>query len=781
MSIQKLTPDDFEYFTLETNPRRTFSSSSSGVTGSVFLFPRRSSIEKEVHSIPNFRQSVFNDQNLDEYRNNVLRLTSRNISSSVITYMSAVNAQQESVRKQQQISINRFTPPFSFNANTLAKSATINMLMKYYRTSYPLAHFAYTNYHCLNFYTASNVPTASVLLYPNPLRTNSTSKTQYGFSGSFSIDFWIKPKYTTEGRDSNAVYKPGCLLHLTSSYAVTLHTGSSKDINGYPDAFRLMLQLSQSTDVAPDLAASQVSTAPFIFMSDDNSISRNDWNHCSIRWGGTNYNFGSGSFIINGATQGTFVISNSLIGVGNQNFGDPSVLCVGNYYQGTNNGPNALTAFFTNDTAQREGLYELDSGVGFSPGVYSFNYPLNAEVHDIKIYESYLNENQIKAISGSGAKITSDLLFYLPPFFTEDSPVRKFYGSDGGILVSPFFTRDGSTKHPFSVDMAFSCGGHYINLENYVREFITGRYPRLWNLSASTAQTTTDTLLSANSWLYSTGSIRKRLYSILPNDNGKHIPNFNLLSSLSGTTFKTDLGIYEPGFINLRNMITSSFPSQVSTEPSGNIVDKLFGSSPENVGTTTGNSLAIYHRTRDNTSNQVVFFDISNIFYGNQIKPGSFSITDTSLSGSDGKVKITLKDDGYGSLYRADNSSGIYPLWQSVGNIFYNEGIVLLKMPQLYFFGENSYEMNFAGVQNLHVLSMNAFARTMQLVSSSNPSYLTGSVDDGLANIEDSRYVYITHVNIHDDNLNVISRTALAQPLLKRSSDKYLLKIKFDF
>jgi len=47
MSLVKLTEDKFERFTLVTNPPRTFSSSSLGVTGSVNLFARENRILKE--------------------------------------------------------------------------------------------------------------------------------------------------------------------------------------------------------------------------------------------------------------------------------------------------------------------------------------------------------------------------------------------------------------------------------------------------------------------------------------------------------------------------------------------------------------------------------------------------------------------------------------------------------------------------------------------------------------------------------------------------------------
>lgn len=775
MAIQKVTPDDFETFTLVTNPRRTYVSSSvNGVTGSVNLFARKSDIQKEIFPLSLFSASLYNDQNIDELRKDIIELNTTNKKGAVETYLSAVAAQQASARLNQKLEIIRFDPPFRFNSNTGRKLTVINTLMPFYRTKYPTANFSYHNYHCLNFYSASNVPSNSVFLYPNPLRSDSTLVTEYGFSGSFSFDFWIKPKYTSV----NGVYKPGTIMHLTSSYAVSLVSGSAKDVNGNTTGFRILLQLSSSANIVPDAAT----PGTYVIFSNDNSIPVDKWSHVTIRWGGPSYNYGTGSILINNVQQGQFIITESMaVGItGSGILPDPYVMAVGNYYEGTNFGTDSLTWFFSQPVAYREGLYELESNnAQETPTAYSFRYPLKAEIHDLKLYDRYLNSFDVSNLSQRGPELESNLRFYLPPFFTEESPYRRFDGMEGGIPVTPFFGKDGTTYQPFATEMAFGCGGHFINLENYVRDFATGRYPRLLNLTSSFYNQTTPIALSANTYLYSTGSNIKRQYTILPNDNGKFYPNFNLLRPLSGSTFVDDLGVYTPGLISLRNMITGSFPADVIAEQNSISIALAGGNNPEEFGNIPGSSLAIYNRTRDGTSNQIVFFDISNMFYGNRINPGTFVMTDTDLSGSSGSVGITIKDDLYGNLYRAD-VSGSHATWASVGNIFYDEGIVLLKMPQLYFFGSKQYQVEFQGIQNIHVLTVNGYARPLQLISSSYVNYQTGSIDD-ISNNTDDSYVFLSNVLLHDDNLNVIGRTSIAQPVLKRSGDKFLFKIKMDF
>lgn len=783
MAIQRVTPDDFETFTIETNPRRTYISSSiDGVTGSLFLFPRRSTFQKEPDPLNYYTKSYFTDYDLNQLRLNAITTStgSTNITSEILAYMTGVQNTPVSPKQYQRLEIIRFEPPFRFNSNTGRKLTTINTLMPYYRATYPNAHFSFTNYHSLNFFSASNVPTGSVLMYPNPVSAIDPSYRDYSFSGSFSFDFWIKPKLPSY---TETVYKPGTLMHLSGGFAISLCSGSSRDINGAVDGFRILLQLSSSSELAPDAVTA---STPYTFFSNDNALEANRWHHVTVRWGGPNYNFGSGSFIIDGVNQGNIVITTSLDAGSASKASD--VLFVGNYFQGPNNTISTKTSwFFSLNPSLKEGLYQLEPlSTQDEPTTYLFNYPLRAEAHEIKLYNSYLNNNQILALDTTGLSDTTSasLKFYLPPFFTQESPYRQTVAGQGGILETPFFAEDGTTVDPFNIKMAYGCGGHYINLENYTRDFVTGRNPRLWELSASIIDTAMPSAVSANDLLYVTGSVLKRLYTILPNDNGRFYPNFNILSSYSGSKFVDDLGTSVLGYVSLRDIITGSYSGDVIQSNTENAISVALqgGNNPDAfwAGTKPGSDLAIYDRTRDGTSNQVVFFDISNMYYGLTIKPGTFVLSDANISGSiSGSVSMTIKDDGYGNLYRAD-ASGDHATWSSIGNIFYNEGIAVIKIPQLYFFGLNQFRCEFQGIQNVHVLTVNGYARPMQLITSSYSEFQNGEIDD-LANETDKRYVFISNVLLHDDNLNVIGRTSIAQPVLKRSGDKFCFRIKMDF
>ena len=137
-------------------------------------------------------------------------------------------------------------------------------------------------------------------------------------------------------------------------------------------------------------------------------------------------------------------------------------------------------------------------------------------------------------------------------------------------------------------------------------------------------------------------------------------------------------------------------------------------------------------------------------------------MTDNFVTGSGGQIKIKIKDDGKGSLYRAD-SENTNASWASIGNIFYDEGIVLVKHPSLKYICAKDYKMSFKGEQTAHTMIINAPAPADMILSSSNPSYQFLSASSDAIDV-DENFVYISGVNIHDENLNVIMRTNLAQP-----------------
>jgi hypothetical protein len=777
MSFTKINKEDISTIETILNPNITYISSSvQGITGSKYVFKQRSKSEKvNLNRSIEFNASV---NSLNEILSLAKNSNNSNKSSYLSSYMKHVHELPQNQRYLQKIEILSYTPHFGDGIEYKKKQMIKNSLYNsFYKPEYPTAHYAYTNYSTLNFFSSSLFNTSSVIIYPNQLTLLSSSviSSSYLPTGSFSYNFWINPRYpfTT----------PGTILHFSGAIAISLTTGSSKDINGNADKFRIILQLEKATTITPDQALENGSTCVF---STDNSLSKDTWHNITIRWGTSDYNFGSGSIVIDNKIDKNFILpSASLNCFISASQDGPNCLFIGNYFSGTNSGSNGSSRFFGADTGLQEGLDVLNGDTGFTePTTFSFRFPLNAELHDIKIYNKYLTIEEIENLRQNGPNINSaNLLFYVPPFFTEESPYRTKSGFNGGIMVTPFYNKTGTTYSPFSSELAFEVGGHLINLENHTREFVLGKYPRLFGLTPKILQTTLSAS-TANNLLYLSESALKRNLTILPNDNGNFTPNFQWLNRLSSSFFRNDL-VKDLSFVNISKVISSSWISSIqynsSTSSIGyNIVgpDPMISSSLNEFPLSVP---SILQKTRDPSSNNIKIFEISNLFYGTRIEPRTFSIVDNAVSGSDSKVSIILKDDGRGNIYRSNSSDKNTATWNSVGNIFYNEGIIVIKNPSLFWFGSNQYKITFKGNSSMYTTTVDCYTKPLEQTLSSNSSWSETLKATNNQNEQDTQYVYIGEVLLHDENLNVVARATLAQPTMKKTGDAILFKIPLSF
>ena len=450
MAIIRLIDENFERFELVANPERQFLSSSSGITGSVPLFADSSSGVKDLQPTYGEAHGILDDDQIDLARNRIVEtaVSSSNIKNELEVYMNSVGNLSMPVRSSKRQEIIRFTPGTTLEQNFLRKSTVKEVLFPYYRHVYPSAQWAYTNYNTLNFVTGGNLPTQSVLIYPAGTGTVALEDSNpLGPSTGFTFDFYVNPRYTTTS--PTAEYTAGTILHMSSCYAISLVTGSSRGLDARPDGYRLLLQLSASANIPPNkclISGDTVSTTltghdpTNLYVSSDNVLTGNCWHHVAIRWGGPSVNNGVGSFVIDGRQDTIFTINSSSIMQASSSgtaLLDPDALFVGNFYEGSNYGNDAIALFFNPAASREEGVMNFNDKLPENdPGVFSFNHPLNAEIHDVKIFNTYHLEDQIKATAASGSSLSNDMLFYVPPFFTKDSRNRYVLQSQGPIESS---------------------------------------------------------------------------------------------------------------------------------------------------------------------------------------------------------------------------------------------------------------------------------------------------------------------------------------------------------
>tara|TARA_Y100000114_G_C11749490_1_gene323465 strand:- start:326 stop:2059 length:1734 start_codon:yes stop_codon:yes gene_type:complete len=561
----------------------------------------------------------------------------------------------------------------------------------------------------------------------------------------------------------------------------------------------------------------------YLFVTTDNALKRDQWNHVAIRWPGASSEAGSGSFVINGSVDSYFNITDESImqfTSSEPGVDDPNAVFVGNYYNGTNSGDQSISLFFNNQNSQNHGVANIidsDTTISGTAQTRFFSNHMRGELHDIKIYNTFKRLVEIKKNSQKGQSIPfeKDLIFYVPPYFVKETKTRKF-------LRTPFIEDTGSSSTPFNPFLSFGLSGLDINLENYTREFVKNQYPLLWNLTSSAINTSVyEENLTANDLIYSNGAARKRLRTILPCDNGYFKPDYGILTTGSSgmSAFVDSFGAHRLDLVNLTNMIdeienqdtyshnvvsfanypgglaaaqearrnpvTGDFEDQWSSIQESVydnlILQELEGATPENPTAQPGSILTVLQRTGDTSSSEIVIFDISNMFYGDSLTPSSVVVEDLQPTGSNGSLSFKLRDNGQGNLYRYDVNEGQpHADWASVGNVIYEEGLILIKSPNLGFFGKEDFRITFKGEKSVYVFEVTIPVESALHNSSSNPTYTHLRPTD-YSNEIAQRFNYITGINLHDDNLNIVGKASLSQPFMKREDDRVVIKLRMDF
>ena len=175
-----------------------------------------------------------------------------------------------------------------------------------------------------------------------------------------------------------------------------------------------------------------------------------------------------------------------------------------------------------------------------------------------------------------------------------------------------------------------------------------------------------------------------------------------------------------------------------------------------------------------------VIYDLSKSYYNIKIKKKSFSIEDSNIIGTNNQLGIKISDDGNGILYR-NNCLTKVAKWNYVGNIFYSEGILCINNPSLYYFGKRNFKIDMTAHSNLYIHETNVIINQGLVNNSTNATYDRNLRIDESSFNSDEPFVYISDVNLHDENLNVVAKARLAHPIPKKNTDNILIKLKMDY
>ncbi len=200
--------------------------------------------------------------------------------------------------------------------------------------------------------------------------------------------------------------------------------------------------------------------------------------------------------------------------------------------------------------------------------------------------------------------------------------------------------------------------------------------------------------------------------------------------------------------------------------------------------------------------NRMIVVDIPSAFYGRQIVPNSISLTCRAYSSSSYGLVRTLIDDGRGGLFLSGTAfSGTFEKhedyrgveWNKVGNVFYGEGLIIIKDPSLLDFGgnvinstqsadtSNLFQLTFRGTSRVPVKTLMCRIDRGEFNCSSNPTFSTVESDGMLVRTNPSGSIRVSTVGLYNTDRELVGVAKLADPVRIRARDRINIKLRMDF
>jgi hypothetical protein len=202
---------------------------------------------------------------------------------------------------------------------------------------------------------------------------------------------------------------------------------------------------------------------------------------------------------------------------------------------------------------------------------------------------------------------------------------------------------------------------------------------------------------------------------------------------------------------------------------------------------------------------EVDFFRIVHVpsmFYGRQIATGSVYMVCNAYMNKG--IQRVVQDDGHGRLYvsgsmtrqvSGENFTGLR--WNKVGNVFYNEGLIVITDPSFFDFGAigrdaslafpDTLQIAFSGQEKLTTKVFQCRIGAGKANGSNNPTFSSLNMDPK-SQFYNKHMVknsppttWISAVGIYNEDHKLVAVAKLASPIRKREKDKLLIRLRMDF
>ena len=376
------------------------------------------------------------------------------------------------------------------------------------------------------------------------------------------------------------------------------------------------------------------------------------------------------------------------------------------------------------------------------------------------------------------------------PFRFNPKTPDEFYGEGTSEALTSAHVSFNPVQ--YCTNNAHIVGMPFVNVHSHLREYVNGSYPVIYrhrdysNPSGAPYPTTEDSSYANSGLSYFSDHwqsfkwLRAINSMILPSDCEKFDSKYDLVGTGANNYLEKDyLSLQGAGVGSTSNFaeIATFFDDEVFA-----IQDTLVKIDPKlNTFRGTVPQFGTQALVSENKLGDKDFLSplsttiaIPQIYYGNRIHPDSIELK--FVLNEEGK-EITVVDFE-GTLYRKDLT--IDNIASKVGHVDYGNGLICIFSPLLTSLGIDNFDLKFKGEKNMHVMQLDIPCSSGVANKSQHPSYkkLKPSAN---ANETDSNLTYISTIYLHDENLNIIGKVNLAQPVQKREEDSFIFRVKVDF
>lgn len=636
----------------------------------------------------------------------------------------------------------------------------------------------------------------------------------YNGGGEYTIDwqteevtfeFWIKP--------CKEQVDVGTIVSLRDNFALCLIPDNTTEKNGIYEVFKLGVyaQGQVTSGTTPSLSDTTTAAGGGGIYVTSGLLRLDTWHHVVVRYGSLFNNgllnvYVDSVSVTGGNVDGLYNLSQSRT----DGFFDTGVASTGGTTLLVGGWPSITTdAQLWGDYASNQGVTSpLSHNQSLGEAVEA-QKTLKSELKELRIWSETKTEQELLANKLRSLTVIEDMRFYLPLFFdpsnetpqwkrlaflpSKRNPKNKDEYYEEGRVVPLSENNVQYNPVQFCTNSAYIVGMPFVNVHSHLKDYANNAYPVILghgqyndtSVSSSYPTISDDTIgddrlnYFINHWP-ELGWLRSINSMIIPCDCEAFDPRYDLVgdnahtyldkeylqlngAGVGSTSNRYEIqDFYDDEIFAIQDTIVAIDPSQ-----------KTFRGKTENYGT---RALVSEGKLEDNDflSPLSTVIAVPQIYYGNRIRPESIELKFTL--NEDGK-EITIVDFE-GSLYRKDPTQAF--IKSKVGHVDYGNGILCIFSPLLTSLGLDNFDLKFKGEKNMHVMQLDIPCSAGVANKSQHPTFkkLKASAN---ANESDGSLTYISSIYLHDENLNVIGKVNLAQPMQKREEDSFIFRVKVDF